>query len=67
MIEIGIVLAAYYIFIGIMVFVTFIYKGDDLNHVLSYSIFWIIYLIIIIIKSFILAIKCLINDISNII
>lgn len=67
MIEAIICCAILYFGIGSIVFIIYLYKECDLDHVLSYSIFWIIYLIIIIIKSFIIATNCLISDILNMI
>lgn len=63
MIEILIIYFIYHIGIGILVFQHFTYKKYDLDHILSYSIFWPIYLIIIIIKSVIIATNCFISDI----
>ena len=65
MIGIIVVCAAWYLGIGILVFQHFTYKECDLDHILSYSIFWPIYLIIIIIKSVIIATNCFISDILN--
>lgn len=66
MIAIIVVCAVWYIGIGILVFQHFTYKEYDLDHILSYSIFWPIYLIIIITKSIILAANCFISDILDI-
>lgn len=65
MIEIIVVCAVWYIGIGVLVFQYNAYKKCDLDHILSYSIFWPIYLIIIIIKSVIIATNCFISDILN--
>lgn len=65
MLEIIVVCAVWYIGIGILVFQHNAYKECDLDHILSYSIFWPIYLIIIIIKSVIIATNCFISDILN--